>query len=220
MKLPNFSFEKALWEKEFKIIAGIDEVGRGSFAGPVVAGVVVFKKNQKINLKEININDSKKLTAKVREKGKVWIKKNALTWGIGKVGVGVINKLGITKATKMAFRRAIANANRRLAKIKKIDYLLIDAFFVPYVPCLPARKGSKCRQTPIIHGDEKSFSIAAASIIAKVYRDKLMVKLDKKYKGKYGWGKNKGYGTKEHRESIKKYGLTRLHRKAFVKNFL
>ena len=218
MKLPNFSFEKRLWKKRFKAIAGVDEVGRGAFAGPVVAGCVVFAQKQEINRQEVRIDDSKKLTFLQRKNANKWIKKNALAWGIGKSEVGTINRLGIGKAAKQAFRRAIAKADKKTKN--KIDYLLLDAFFVPYVPCLPSTKGKKCRQTPIINGDEKSFSIAAASIIAKVYRDKLMVKLDKKYRSKYKWGKNKGYGTKEHQKAIKKYGLTRLHRKLFVRKLI
>jgi ribonuclease HII len=205
MKIPNFSFEKNIWKKH-KFVAGVDEVGRGSFAGPVVAGAVVFPRNLKI---DVVINDSKKLTQKRREIADKWIKKNAVSWGIGEAGVGKINKLGIKKATEIAFRAAIKNCG-------EINYLLIDAFFVPYVADLRRKN-----QLPIINGDEKSFSIAAASIIAKVYRDRLMTKLAKnsKYKG-YKWEKNKGYGTKDHQKAIKKYGATRLHRKLFVRNFV
>lgn len=141
----------------------------------------------------------------------------------------LINRIGMAKATRKAFRRAISDARKRLAGV--IDFLLADAFFIPFVPGLPTkrrkdekgrfRKNPKGRQKAIIDGDQKSVSIAAASIIAKVYRDKLMLGLNKKsrYK-KYGWGRNKGYGTKEHQLAIKKYGITRLHRKEFVKNFL
>jgi ribonuclease HII len=132
--------------------------------------------------------------------------------------VAQINNLGIKKASEIAFRRAIANCKQSLPQggKLKIDYLLIDAFYIPYVKGL-RRKNQKA----IIKGDTKSISIAAASIIAKVYRDKLMQKLGKhpKYK-KYGWGRNKGYGTLEHRSAIKKYGITRQHRKQFVATWL
>ena len=218
MTFPNFSFEKAVFRKGFRVIAGVDEVGRGSFAGPVVAGCVAFcqipnSKNQISNT--IKINDSKKLNPKQREKANFWIKRNALCYGVGWASVSQINKFGIKKASEIAFRKAIKNCGRR------IDYLLIDAFYIPYVKGL--RRGNPAcagRQKPIINGDAKSFSIAAASIIAKVYRDKLMGKLaeDPKYK-KYLWGKNKGYGTLSHRKAIKKYGLTRFHRKKFVETF-
>jgi len=221
---PHFFFEKKLWKKGYKHIAGVDEVGRGSFAGPVVAGCVIFEKNLQIP-ENIKINDSKKLTPRQREKGAKWIKENATSWGVGEVSTSVINRLGMAKATKMAFRKSISQARKRLGK--SIDYLLIDAFFIPYVRQLPARrkkdgkgryiKNPKGKQMAIVDGDEKSLSIAAASIIAKVYRDRIMVKLGKnpRFK-KYGWSRNKGYGTKEHRSVIKKYGITKYHRKDFV----
>lgn len=228
MKSPNFSFENKIWKKRYKFIAGIDEVGRGGFAGPVVAGSVVFKKGIKIP-KEIDINDSKKLTYKKREKASAWIKENAISWGIGEVGVSVINKKGMGNATKMAFRRAVTSANNKIDS--KIDFLLIDAFYVPYLkgfPATPKRKrrnaklfNGKSRQLAIVNGDEKSMSIAAASIIAKVYRDSLMERLGEKthYK-RYKWTKNKGYATKEHQEAILSYGITKYHRKSFVESWL
>jgi len=243
-QLPDFSYEKKLWREGFRVVAGVDEVGRGCFAGPVVAAAVAFAPmaNAKWQmLSGIRIDDSKKLTPGQREGAEGWIKENALTWGIGEASVATINRLGMAKATKMAFRRAIAQAQERLrykdtnniliSQYPSIEYLLVDAFFIPNVPNLPTRrrkdkkgrywKNPKGRQLAIINGDEISASIAAASIIAKVYRDKLMTNLSKQsnYK-KYGWEKNKGYGTKEHQEAIKKYGITRLHRKQFVETFL
>ena len=112
----------------------------------------------------------------------------------------------------MAFRRAINDASRRLGG--RIDFLLIDAFFIPYVRGLRRKN-----QQAIINGDEKSFSIAAASIIAKVERDKEMLRFSRKYP-KYGWGRNKGYGTRQHQEALKEFGITRHHRKAFVSRFI
>jgi len=208
MNLPDFSFEKTVSKKGYRIIAGMDEVGRGCFAGPVVAGAVVFGLNDKWE-NPPKINDSKKLTPRQREIADKWIRKNALVFGIGKSSVAQINKFGIKKASEIAFRKAIKNCGI------EINYILIDAFYVPYVRGL-RRKNQK----PIIKGDTKSISIAAASIIAKVYRDELMTKLSKnrKYK-KYGWDKNKGYGTLIHRNAIQKYGLTRLHRKKFVESY-
>jgi ribonuclease HII len=209
---PNFRVEKKLW-KRFTYVAGVDEVGRGSFAGAVVAGCVIFKKSLRVP-ENIKINDSKKLTPRQREKGAKWIKENATSWGVGEVSTSVINRLGMAKATKMAFRKSISVTRKRLGK--SIDYLLIDAFFIPYV-----RGNPKGRQMAIIDGDEKSLSIGAASIIAKVYRDKIMLRLGKRPKfKKYGWGRNKGYGTKYHREAILKHGITRYHRKQFVETFL
>lgn len=238
MKFPNFYFEKSVWKNGYEFVAGIDEVGRGAFAGPVVAGCVVFEKQTVTKIKElikdqelnkIKINDSKKLSAKQRENADVWIKVNALAWGIGEATAREIDRLGIVKATNRAMRRAIGNANQRLHK--KIQYLLIDAFYLPYIkgirmPVKSQRrrgKGSVLQnsssgsQKAIVKGDEKSFSIACSSIIAKVYRDKLMTKLGKRKKyQKYGWDKNKGYGTKYHREVINKFGEAYYHRKSFT----
>jgi ribonuclease HII len=238
-KLPNFRFEKKLWRKHYKIIAGVDEVGRGCFAGPVVAAAVAFAPMTNLQFtiynekgQKIIIDDSKRLTTRQRERAEKWIKENALSWGIGEVSATLINRSGMAKATKAAFRKAIKAANLKL-KMKnfKLDFLLADAFFVSYVPGLPTKrrknkkgrfyKKARGRQMAIIDGDQKSISIAAASIIAKVYRDKLMLRLSKKLRfKKYGWGRNKGYGTKEHQKAIKKYGITRYHRKQFVETFL
>jgi len=227
MRTPSFGFEKKLWKKGYKFVAGADEVGRGAFAGPVVAGCVIFPKKLLIP-KGIYINDSKKVSAKRREIAEVWIKAKALGCGLGEVSATSINRIGMTKATKAAFRKAISEARSRLGR--PIDYLLVDAFFVPYTSGLPVRrrkdsrgrfrKNPKGRQRAIVDGDEKSLTIGAASIIAKVYRDKLMTGLGQKPKYKiYGWGRNKGYGTKEHQKAILKYGITGYHRKAFVKSF-
>ena len=216
MKLPDFSFEKGLYKKGYRFIAGVDEVGRGCFAGPIVTGCVIFPLDLIIP-DSIVINDSKKMRPKWREKSAVWIKENALSWGVGEVSAQKINKVGMGKAAKIAFRKAISNARKRFGK--PIDYLLIDAFFIPYVPGLPAKR--QRRQLAIINGDEKSVSIAGASIIAKVYRDNLMLRLSKRPKyRKYGWGRNKGYGTREHQSAIRKYGTTRQHRKVFVETWI
>lgn len=225
--LPDYRFEKACWREGYMNVAGVDEVGKGSFAGPLVTGCVVLV-NKSID-KGIVINDSKKMTPRQREKASDWIKKNALAWGIGEVSAAKINKIGMAKVAKMAFRKSISEARKRLGR--PIDYLLADAFFISYVPGLPARrrknkkgryyKKANGRQKAIINGDEKSLSIAAASIIAKVYRDRFMqnLSLQPKYK-KYGWNRNKGYGTREHRAAIKKYGTTRQHRDQWVETWL
>ena len=199
--MPDFSLEKQIWDQNYKIIAGCDEVGRGSFAGPVVAATVVFAP---ISNQTPKINDSKKLTQKQREIADKWIKQNSLAWGIGQANVNFINHYGIVKATNFAFRQAIKNT-----KIQ-IDYLLIDAFYIPYVRGVGLK-----RQRAIVKGDAKSISIAAASIIAKVYRDNLMVNLAKSHKN-YNWESNKGYGTKYHRQAISKYGPTKYHRELWL----
>ena len=227
MPKPDFRFEKLLWRRKYLFIAGADEVGRGSFAGPVVAGCVVFSE-ETIIPPDISVNDSKKVSPGKRDAAAMWIKENSLAWGTGEAPASLINRIGMAKATKKAFRKAISEARKRLGK--PIDYLLIDAFFIPFVAGLPTkrrkdtqgrfRKNPKGKQTAIVGGDEKSLTIAAASIIAKVYRDKLMASLSKKQNlKKYGWERNKGYGTRQHQRALKKYGLTRYHRKEFVNSF-
>ena len=227
------------------MIAGADEVGRGSFAGPVVSGCVVFHSEiaQKLeNLmtdKEILVDDSKKLNGHHREIAGKWILENSLAWGIGIGEVSKINKFGIVKATRTAFRMAVIEVNKKLMKTngKKIEYLFLDAYYVPYIRGLPKIKSKKnmgnkkrrdslkalnssySRQLAIVKGDQRSISIAAGSIIAKVYRDNLMTKLGVKYK-QYNWGNNKGYGTKEHRSAITEMGVTKHHRLQFVEKYI
>ncbi len=197
MIIPTLDFEIEAWNKGFEFVAGVDEVGRGCFAGPVVVGAVIFAKDTKI---PEGIRDSKLLSPKIRKLLAPQIKTSALAWKIAEVSVEVINEFGIGKATQIAF----------LDVIKKLkltpDYILIDAFFIDGI--------EKEKQKPIIHGDMLSISIAAASIIAKVYRDELMEKLHEQYP-QYNFAKHKGYGTKEHRDAIKKYGLSPLHRTSF-----
>lgn len=193
------------------IVAGIDEVGRGAFAGPLVAAAVVMANGQ-AKPKQIKINDSKKLTKRQREVSAEWIRENALAWGIGQASVSFIDRHGLTKATFFAYRQAIRSAEKKLRK--EIEILIIDAFYLPRIKKLP-----KSRQFAFIKGDSKSSSVAAASIIAKVYRDGLMEQLSRRsIFNKYGWEKNAGYGTKQHRHAIKLYGTTLQHRKLFLKN--
>ena len=216
-KTPNLYFERKLWKRGYINVGGVDEVGRGCFAGPVVAACVVLTPNlyvQGVSVDSVKIDDSKKLTKLQRERASEWIKKNALTWGIGEASASLINRIGLTKATEVSFRKAILVANERLGG--NVDFLLIDAFYIPYVRGLRRKN-----QIAIVNGDEISLSIAAASIIAKVYRDTLMEKIGsrRRYK-KYGWGNSKGDGTKVHREAIIEYGITGYHRKKFVETFI
>lgn len=197
MTKPTFDEEKAFWNQGYNYIAGIDEVGRGCFAGPVVTAAVILPKN----FSGVGtVNDSKVLSAKKRKLLAELIKKEALAYSIAEISVSIINNVGIGKATQQAFRKAITDLSI------KPEYILIDAFYIEELD----RKNQK----PIIHGDGLSVSIAAASIIAKVYRDELMQQLHQQYKD-YDFFTNKGYGTKKHREAIKKYGLCDLHRKSF-----
>lgn len=200
MVFPTLKFEQELWSKKYRYVCGLDEVGRGCFAGPVVVGAVIFSPNVKL---PEGIADSKLLTSNKREKLAIQIKKAALAWSIGEISVTDINKHGIGKATQMAFRKAL-----RLCSVQA-DFVLIDAFYV--------ERFNKKRQKPVKDGDKICVSISAASIIAKIYRDELMQKLHQKYP-QYGFAKHKGYGTKEHQDAIKKYGLCPLHRKSFNLN--
>lgn len=197
MTHPTFEEEEKLWKKGFLCVAGLDEVGRGAFAGPVVVSAVIFLRNSWF---ESEINDSKLLKPRTREKLVKFIKKKALCFSIAEIPVREINKHGIGKATQMGFRKAI-----KLLPVKP-DFLLIDAFYIKHL--------NRKNQKPIKKGDQKSISIASASIIAKVYRDKLMRQVHHKYP-RYRFAKNKGYGTKQHQERIKEYGLSRIHRKSF-----
>ena len=179
---------------KFKIIAGVDEVGRGCLAGPVVSAAVILKKG--VQLK--NLKDSKKLTFEQRIKISKDIKNNSF-FSIGVASVKEIEKLNILQASLLSMKRAI------LSLSKKPDLVLVDGIFAPLIV-------NQCRT--VIKGDEKIKCISAASILAKVYRDKIMIKMSKKYKN-YSWNKNFGYGTKQHIMGLKKYGLTSMHRKNF-----
>ncbi len=197
MVFPSLDLEQKLWNTGYSRICGLDEVGRGSFAGPVVVGAVVFLKD---SLLPDGIADSKLLNPLRRQKLAEEIKKCALNWSIAEIGVAVINKVGIGRATQMAFRRAIKLLD------KSPDFVLIDAFYIKHF--------NRKNQQAVKDGDTKCISIAAASIIAKVYRDKLMRRLHQKYP-KYGFAKHKGYGTKKHQEAIRINGLSKIHRKSF-----
>ena len=178
-----------------KIIAGVDEVGRGSLVGPVYAAAVILK--NKINTKLLK--DSKLLSKKDREKLNIYIRKNSY-WSIGKASVKEIEKLNILNASLLAMKRAIRKLN------KKQNLVLIDGNKTPDI------KDYKLKY--VIKGDQKVASISAASIIAKVSRDKFITKLAKKF-NKYSWETNCGYGTKKHLSALKKFGTTPHHRKTF-----
>ncbi len=192
--------EDSLYQKGYKIICGVDEAGRGPLCGPVVAAAVILKPDDMIE----GVNDSKKLSEKKREKLYEDIMSNALAVGIGIKDVDIIEKVNILNATKLAMKEAIDNL-----KIRP-EYVLIDGNQMIDIDI----KGET-----VISGDAKSESIAAASIIAKVTRDRMLIEWDKKYP-EYGFAKHKGYGTKAHIEAIQKYGLTPLHRPSFCKKFV
>lgn len=189
-------YEKELYAKGIKIIGGVDEVGRGPLIGPVVTACVVLPKDFVLE----GLTDSKKLSEKKREKFYDYIIENCTAYGIGECSPEEIDEYNIYEATKIAMKRAIDEVASKV----KLEHVLIDA--MPLELDIPT--------TSIIKGDAKSISIAAASVIAKVTRDRMMIELDKKYP-EYGYAKHKGYPTKKHVEAINKYGLIEGYRKSY-----
>lgn len=180
-------------------ICGIDEVGRGPFAGPVVAAAVILPKDCEI----LYLNDSKKISEKKREILYDEIMEKALSVGVGTASPEIIDEINILQATFVAMREALGNLNIYP------DLLLNDAVIIPDI---------NIEQVGIIKGDEKSISIAAASIIAKVTRDRMMLEYHEKYP-EYGFDSNKGYGTKVHIEALKTHGVLPIHRRSFIKKY-
>jgi ribonuclease HII len=191
-----YEYENELYSKGIKYIGGVDEVGRGPLIGPVVAACVVLPKNFILE----GLNDSKKLSEKKREQFYEYIINNSLAYGIGIVGPEEIDEINIYQASKKAMLLAIQEVKNKIP----LEHLLIDA--MPLELDIPT--------TSIIKGDSKSISIAAASVVAKVTRDRMMYELDKKYP-EYEFGKHKGYPTKLHVSLLKKYGLIDGYRKTY-----
>ena len=193
--------EEGLYEKGMKKICGIDEAGRGPLAGPVVVAAVIMPKDSMLE----GVNDSKKVSEKKREKLYEEITSSAIAWGVGIIEPREIDEINILNATKKGLTTALSELTQK-PDIILVDALTgIDTLGIPY--------------QSIIKGDAKSYSIAAASIIAKVTRDRIMKQWDEIYP-EYGFEKNKGYGTKVHIEVIKNQGICPIHRKSFVKNFI
>ncbi len=202
MILPTRQIENSLWQKGYKYIVGIDEVGRGSWAGPLVAAGVIFPQDFQI---PDGLADSKLVNPQARVKLAQIIKKIAIGYYIAEISERTIDKIGIGKATFVAFRKIIREIN------PKADFCLIDAFHIKYL--------NRKKQMAVKNGDKICASIAAASIIAKVYRDEFMKRLHFKFPD-YGFGKHKGYGTKLHQDAIKQFGLSQVHRKSYNLDFL
>lgn len=192
-------YEKELYEKNISLIAGVDEVGRGPLVGPVVAAAVILPKNYEL----LGLTDSKKLSEKKRDAFYEILQTDAIAIGVGVISAKIIDEVNIYEASKLAMKEALSNL-----KIKP-EYVLIDAMPLDL----------DVDSTSIIHGDALSLSIAAASVIAKVTRDKMMYDLDKIYP-EYGFAKHKGYPTKQHLQAIKKYGVLDNYRFSYkpVKN--
>lgn len=199
--------EMSSYETEYassRYICGIDEVGRGPLAGPVVAGAVVLPKDVSI----LYLNDSKKLSEKKREALYEEIMEKAEAVGLGIAGPARIDEINILQATYEAMRMAVCEVEKKLGR--KPDVLLNDAVTIP---------GVDTKQVPIIKGDAKSISIAAASIVAKVTRDRMMVDYSREFPG-YDLESNKGYGTKAHIAGLKEFGASSIHRRTFIKKFV
>jgi len=215
MKYPNFSEERKLWRKGYRFVIGLDEAGRGPLAGSVIAAAVMINsklktQNSKPQLKVQNllkeIKDSKKLSPKKREElFKILINHPQIQWGIGKVSEKVIDKINILEATKLAMKRAIKNLEKKWRRTVLRYFLILDGSFKISV---------NIPQKSIIRADEKVMSCAAASILAKVTRDRIMKREHKKYP-QYGFAQNKGYGTKKHLNALQKYGPSVIHRTTF-----
>lgn len=197
--------EKELWDNGYKYVACIDEVGRGCLAGSVVTCAIIMPHDLLLE----GVNDSKKLSAKKREQLFDIIKENAVAIGVGEISCEIVDKINIKNATKLAMIQAIANLRDKNDDMVVPDYLLIDA----------EKLDIDIPQLNIIKGDAKCHGIAAASIIAKVTRDRQMDEIDKIYP-EYKFAKNKGYGTKEHVQALLEYGPIKIHRKTFLKKIL
>ncbi|MFA6981405.1 MAG: ribonuclease HII [Patescibacteria group bacterium] len=203
-------YETFLWDGGIQNIAGVDEVGRGALAGPLVTAAVILNKEHLYRNNDVSseimelyeqINDSKLLTPKKREKLSEFIREHAVTFSISQIENTEVDDLGISASTQKAFFNSIQNL-----KVKP-GHVLTDTFEI--------KKLTKANQTNIIKGDTKSITIAAASIVAKVYRDALMVKMHETYQ-EYGFDKHKGYGTIFHMGALKKYGPCKIHRITFA----
>ena len=191
-----YEYENELYDKGIKYIGGVDEVGRGPLIGPVVTACVVLPKNFKLE----GLTDSKQLSEKKRDKFYEYIKENAIACEVGIIGPEIIDEVNIYEATKLAMIQAIDKVKEKI----KLEHVLIDA--MPLELDIPS--------TSIIKGDAKSITIAAASVIAKVTRDRMMYELDEKYP-QYGFKNHKGYPTKKHIEAINEYGLIEGYRKTY-----
>jgi ribonuclease HII len=196
-KFPTLEFEKNLWKAGFNCIAGMDEAGRGAWAGPVCAAAVILPPDPSLTQTLEKVRDSKLMTPLARETWAPRIKATALAWSVGFASAQEIDALGILPATKLAATRALQTLQP--------DYLLTDYLIFPNLE-LP--------QTALVKGDRLSLSVAAASVLAKTARDSLMGGMDRQYPA-YGFARHKGYGTRLHQAAIHRFGLCKIHRKSF-----
>ncbi|MEZ4659898.1 MAG: ribonuclease HII [Caldilineaceae bacterium] len=200
MPTPNFDHEQNLWRQGFARVAGIDEAGRGALAGPVVAAAVIAPIYAEYTGVWASVRDSKQLSASQREALAAEIQQHAIGWAIGEASAAVIDRENITVATRIAMQQAVQNIQ------PPPDHLLIDWVKLPHV---------NIHQISLTKADQKIVSVAAASILAKVYRDRLMIELDAQYPA-YGFAQHKGYGTAAHRAAIAQHGPCAIHRHTFA----
>lgn len=198
--MPDLEFEIPLWNSGLFRVVGLDEAGRGAWAGPVSAGAVMLPPDPEILHRLERVRDSKLMTARQRAAQAERIQCEAAAWGVGMAGQDEIDRLGIIRATRLAMQRALEAAGFQP------DHLLVDALRLPDL---------HCPQTPIIKGDQRCLSIAAASVLAKTARDRWMTAQDEYYPG-YGFARHKGYGTAQHQQALKDLGLCRLHRCSYA----
>jgi ribonuclease HII len=196
---PDLNFERALWSQGVQYIAGIDEAGRGALAGPVAAGAVILPVRQDLLAQLSGVRDSKQMRPDQRAEWAQKLRLIALAWGVGLASASEIDAFGIVPATRLAAQRALQQLSIRP------QHLLLDFLQLPQVS-LP--------QTPLVKGDERSLSIAAASILAKTSRDALLCDFERQYPG-YGFASHKGYGTVAHRLAMQRLGLSPIHRRSF-----
>jgi len=196
---PNHDFESALWKAGINRVAGLDEAGRGAWAGPVAAGAVILPCSQAISQELSGVRDSKELTPQQRASLAPVIKELALCWAVGFAEAAEIDRFGIVYATRLAMQRALAGLS------SAPSHLLIDALFLPEI---------QIPQTSLIKGDRRSLSIAAASILAKTSRDVWMVECGSRYP-QYAFASHKGYGTALHQERLSEFGACPVHRHSF-----
>jgi ribonuclease HII len=196
---PDLSFEREHWSAGVARVAGIDEAGRGPWAGPVAAAAVIFPPDLQLTERLRGVRDSKQMTPLERETWAAQIQAAALTWGVGMAGADEIDRIGILPATRLAVARALS------ALACAPQHLLVDFLQLPEIH-LP--------QTPLVKGDARSLSIAAASVLAKTARDHFMVELDARYPG-YGFAAHKGYGTRAHQQALQRLGPCPQHRFSF-----
>jgi ribonuclease HII len=206
LKTASLNYEHDLNAQGYRLIAGIDEVGRGAWAGPVVAGAVCLPlERDDLPVLLEGVRDSKQLSARARAGLVEHIQNAALTWGIGLSTHGEIDRLGIVPATCLAMQRALESASQRAPHLQP-DFLLLDSI---------RWQNLNQPHLALVKGDQLSLSIAAASVLAKVYRDNLMVELDTAYPA-YGFAVHKGYGTSKHQAALKAHGVSPIHRMSFA----